>query len=395
LEGVKEVVRDHDPTGVVDNGLSEAGFLYLHTLFIQRGRLETTWTVLRKFGYGDDLSLRDEFLYPPLEVPQDCSIELSPAGYNFLIDLFQVHDKDKDGTLNDVELDQLFSTTPGNPWRTSNFPSTCVTNDVGSVTLQGFLAQWSMMTLLDHRLTLAYLGYLGFGTDTRPAVKVTKPRKHDRRKQKVQRNVFLCYVIGATGSGKTALVRSLVEKRFDGKYMPTSKPQSAVNSVEIGGAEKYLVMQEFPPTTDQEMLLDQTQLDACDLICYVYDSSDVNSFAYIANLRKRFELDNIPSVFVATKSDLDTVQQRDHQPDQYCRNLGLAVPISVSMKQGISAQLYNLLVGVAMDPSVALPGTRSGPPSQLVKYLTVGAAVSAVVLVVSLIGFRLLRRSRI
>jgi len=40
------------------------GFLFLHKLFIQRGRLETTWTVLRKFGYGDDLSLREDFLYP-------------------------------------------------------------------------------------------------------------------------------------------------------------------------------------------------------------------------------------------------------------------------------------------------------------------------------------------
>lgn len=45
-------------------GLTEIGFLYLHTLFIQRGRLETTWTVLRRFGYGDDLSLREDFLCP-------------------------------------------------------------------------------------------------------------------------------------------------------------------------------------------------------------------------------------------------------------------------------------------------------------------------------------------
>ncbi|RUP48323.1 hypothetical protein BC936DRAFT_144711 [Jimgerdemannia flammicorona] len=65
LEGVKEVVRDREPLGVNGIGLTEIGFLFLHTLFIQRGRLETTWTVLRKFGYGDDLSLREDFLLPP------------------------------------------------------------------------------------------------------------------------------------------------------------------------------------------------------------------------------------------------------------------------------------------------------------------------------------------
>lgn len=64
LEGIKDMVRQHSEGGVRDNGLTEEGFLYLHTIFIQRGRLETTWTVLREFGYGEDLRLTESFLYP-------------------------------------------------------------------------------------------------------------------------------------------------------------------------------------------------------------------------------------------------------------------------------------------------------------------------------------------
>jgi Ras family protein T1 len=45
-------------------GITELGFLYLHTIFIQQGRMETTWTVLRKFGYGEGLDLREDFLLP-------------------------------------------------------------------------------------------------------------------------------------------------------------------------------------------------------------------------------------------------------------------------------------------------------------------------------------------
>lgn len=41
-----------------------SGFLFLHTLFIQRGRHETTWTVLRTFGYDDDLELNQDYLFP-------------------------------------------------------------------------------------------------------------------------------------------------------------------------------------------------------------------------------------------------------------------------------------------------------------------------------------------
>ncbi len=36
------------PQGIVNNGLSLPGFLFLHALFIERGRLETTWAVLRR-----------------------------------------------------------------------------------------------------------------------------------------------------------------------------------------------------------------------------------------------------------------------------------------------------------------------------------------------------------
>lgn len=41
------------------------------------------------------------------------------------------------------ELDDLFSTSPGNPWgQGQKFPDPIVTDDDGSVSLQGWLAQW-------------------------------------------------------------------------------------------------------------------------------------------------------------------------------------------------------------------------------------------------------------
>lgn len=48
--------------GVNSEGLTLPGFLFLHALFIERGRLETTWAVLRKFGYSNDLLLDPEVL---------------------------------------------------------------------------------------------------------------------------------------------------------------------------------------------------------------------------------------------------------------------------------------------------------------------------------------------
>ncbi|CAO3597898.1 unnamed protein product [Absidia cylindrospora] len=395
LEGVKDVVREHDPAGVTEDGLTEAGFSYLHSLFIQKGRLETTWTVLRKFGYGDDLSLREDFLLPSFEVPPECSVELSPHGYNFLTELFQSFDKDKDGALNIYELNELFSTSPGNPWKHTAFPHTTITTETGSVTLQGWLAQWSMTTLSNHQTTLKYLAYLGFEGDTRTALKVTRPRKADRKKGKIQRGVFLCYVVGAPGAGKTSLMKAFTQKPFSEVYEPTMEPFNVVNSVEMKGVEKYLVMEEVGAKREVEILSSKKRLDACDLLCFVYDTSDVNSFGYLANLREKYKLDHVPVVYVATKCELDLVTQRyEVQPDVYCRQMKLAVPLNVSVKEHQMADLYHILTGVAMNPSIATPGSLKQKTEETWvprHYITL-SFVAGVVLLTSLAGYKLLKQ---
>ncbi|OCH84908.1 mitochondrial Rho 1 [Obba rivulosa] len=383
LEGIKAMVQEHAEGGVRDGGLTEAGFLYLHTIFIQRGRLETTWTVLRKFGYGEDLRLTEGFLYPKFDVPHECSVELSPLGYQFFTDIFETFDKDQDGALNAEELEDLFSTSPGNPWASQKFPDTTVADDTGAVTLQGWLAQWSMTTLLDHKTTLAYLAYLGYPDESRTsALHVTRPRKVDRRKGKVTRNVFLCYVCGAAGSGKTSLLRAFAGKPFSEKYEPTKKMNSVVNSVDIDGSEKYLVLQEFGSKYEAETLRNPKKTDLADVITYVHDSSDTNSFSYISNLRQQYSLDHIPTLFVATKSDLDLAQQRHEvQPDVYCRRLGLQVPVAVSVKTGQTADVFHAICGIAMNPNSAIPGGSDralSAAARLRMYVTVCTLVGGV-----------------
>lgn len=48
--------------GLNENGLTLKGFLFLHALFIEKARTETVWTVLRAFGYSDELLIEDRWL---------------------------------------------------------------------------------------------------------------------------------------------------------------------------------------------------------------------------------------------------------------------------------------------------------------------------------------------
>lgn len=375
LEGIKEMVQAHTAGGVRDGGLTEEGFLYLLTSFIQRGRQETTWTVLRKFGYGEDLKLTEDFLYPKFDVPHDCSVELSPQGVKFLTEVFNAFDKDSDGELNQTELDDLFSTSPGNPWANHKFPDTTVTSENGQISLQGWLAQWSMTTLLSHQTTLEYLAYLGYpDTPRTSALQITRPRKSDRRKGKLSRNVLLGYVCGAAGSGKTSLLRAFVGRKFSDTYEPTKRMNSVVRAVDLDGREVYLVLQEFGSRYEAEVLKSSKKTDMADVIIYVHDSSDTNSFSYISNLRQQYSLDHIPAVFVATKSDLDLAMQRHEvQPDVYCERLNLAVPFAVSVKAGETADLFRRICQTAIDPfnPNAFPGRADRVVSAAARFRSV------------------------
>lgn len=116
LEDVKSVIRKNIQNGVSRNGITLDGFVFLHKLFIERGRNETTWTVLRKFGYDDDLNLSQEYLFPALKVPSGCTTELSHKGQQFFSALFDRHDRDRDGALSPKEVEELFSTCPTPAW---------------------------------------------------------------------------------------------------------------------------------------------------------------------------------------------------------------------------------------------------------------------------------------
>ncbi|OTA56251.1 mitochondrial Rho GTPase [Hypoxylon sp. EC38] len=386
LDNIKLSIAKSVPGSNTKKGVDMRGFLQLNKIYAEKGRHETIWIILRKYHYTDNLSLEDSFIHPKFDVPEYASAELSPAGYRFFMDLFLLFDKDNDGGLNDQELDALFAPTPGLPhsWVESSFPSTTVHNEAGHITLQGWLAQWSMTTFLEPKTTLEYLAYLGFEPSNAKetlasALKVTKPRKRRGRPGRVERNVVLCYILGASGAGKSSLLDAFLNRPFDGLYNPTIKPRRAVNSVELqGGKQCYLILEELGEL-EPAILENKARLDSCDLICYAYDSSDPDSFSHIVDLRKRYpQLDNLPSIYTALKADKDkTTQRSELQPDQYTSSLMMSKPVHVSVTWNSIGELFVALAEAATNPSTAFPKSEEPPPDRTSLYLALGAMTCA------------------
>ncbi|XP_047509792.1 mitochondrial Rho GTPase isoform X1 [Pieris napi] len=343
LDEVKSVIAQNIAGGIENECITMKGFIFLHCLFIQRGRNETTWTVLRNFGYDESLELTQSYLYPNIKVPSGCTSELSYKGQQFLTQVFEKYDQDKDGMLNPTELKNVFSCCPRIPWH--NLRYTVPTNEKGYLTLQGWMCRWTLMTLLDLQNTSAYLAYLGYNfleNDTqKSAFHITREKKIDIAKKQSSRNVYQCHIIGPRGCGKTSICRSflgIAHKRIkphtnERGDAHSCDSNSCINTVQVYGQEKYLVLREIAITRVSDPL--QPHEVNCDVACLVYDLTASRSFEYIARIYiKYFAESHIPVLIVGTKGDSMVMRQEYIlQPEVFCSKYQLLPPQVFNIKE--------------------------------------------------------------
>ncbi|XP_023567210.1 mitochondrial Rho GTPase 2 isoform X1 [Octodon degus] len=395
LEDVKRVVCKNVPGGVQDDRLTLDGFLFLNTLFIQRGRHETTWAILRRFGYSDMLELTTDYLFPSLHVPPGCSTELNHHGYQFVQQVFEKHDQDCDGVLSLDELQNLFSVFPVAPWG-PELPHT-VRTDSGRLPLRGYLCQWTLVTYLDVQHCLEHLGYLGYPTlceqeSQAQAITVTREKRLDQEKGQTQRNVLMCKVVGAQGVGKSSFLQAFLGHSLgDTKPSTQGSPVYAIDTVQVNGQEKYLILCEV----GTDSLLDTSSDAACDVACLMFDGSDPTSFLYCASIYKRHYMDGqTPCLFVSSKADLPKgVSPPGLSPVEFCRRHRLPTPALFSCEGPDlpNTDIFTRLATMAAFPHLAHKELH--PTSFWLRrmLIAVGTAVAAVL---SFSLYRVLVKSR-
>uniref|UniRef100_A0A8C2CEK0 Mitochondrial Rho GTPase n=1 Tax=Cyprinus carpio TaxID=7962 RepID=A0A8C2CEK0_CYPCA len=369
LEDVKTVVWKNTSDGVQDNGLTLNGFLFLNTLFIQRGRHETTWTILRKFGYDDTLELTDDYLYPPLPVSVGCTTELNHLGHQFLQKLFDKYYEDKDSALSPAELKNLFSILPYMPWGPEVYSNVPLSDD-NYISQHGYFCQWMLSAYLDVHRCLEHLGYLGYPIlmereSQTSAITVTREKALDLEKRQTQRTVFLCKVIGPRGTGKTDFLQAFLQRSTEVRESLEGKTF----------LEEVDVETEFLKAADA----------ACDVACLMYDVSDPDSFNYCASIYKQHYMDSgIPCVVVGSKADLIEVKQHHGMsPSEFCYKHRLPSPLRFStLLTHTHTHIYSKLTWAAMYPH--LNGSDMSSTSFWLR-VTLGATIAA------MLGFALYR----
>ncbi|CDI97957.1 mitochondrial Rho GTPase 1 [Echinococcus multilocularis] len=367
LLDVKQLIRNSTPGGVTVSGVTLKGFLFLHMIFIRKGRHETTWAVLRQFGYDNHLRLSHDFLYPKLVVPSDCSTELSPAGIHFLHTIFTKYDLDGDECLSPTEVAELLATCPqGEGVRLSGSGSAgvsledfglCVeTNSKGWITRRGFMAHWALTALLEPSQALEYLAYLGFtyqtgaclppdadylplgSTTLSPGfdssvtnadvpqlnpcsclgnsadsllrgVMITSERRMDYIRGHTNRTVFYCRVYGSRKVGKTCLLQGLLGRGLRGRggnAVGGASGRTAPWTAATGlpVCGKLRTLLLHEVSAGHAEQMTAGEALSADVACLLYDVTDADSFRYVANIFLNFYRGTrVPCLFVAGKAD--------------------------------------------------------------------------------------------
>ncbi|XP_072761132.1 mitochondrial Rho GTPase isoform X3 [Anoplolepis gracilipes] len=365
LEDVKAVLSKNICDGICNGCVTMKGFMYLQCLFIQRGRNETTWAVLRKFGYDNELQMSKEYTHPSLKVPLGCTTELSHKGQEFLTLLFMQHDRDRDGALSPLELESLFSRCLVPPWG-DEYKYTVPTNEKGWITFQGYMCQWALLTLTNVRKTLEYMAYLGYNMyhneSQTSSIVVTREKKVDLAKKQSSRNVYTCHVIGPKSSGKTTLCRSFIDPKLE-KLNNETVPSNAhitVNTLHVYGQEKMVVLKDINVMNVQDALT-PAEIQ-CDAAALVYDASNPKSFEYIARIYIKYFADSkIPVLIIANKSDLSEVKQGYLlQPTAFCSKYKLMPPQPYSISRTVRREIFVKLATMAAFPHINQFGLMQG-----------------------------------
>lgn len=129
----------------------------------------------------------------------------------------------------------------------------------------------------------------------------------------------------------------------------------SVNSIQIYGQEKYLIIREVDIFTLTDKLAEPELM--CDVVCLTYDLSNPHSFEYIARIYlKHFYDCRLPIQVLGMKADQPIVMQEYFmQPEDFCAKYKLAKPLNFTVASSdgsVASDVYVKLATMAAYPTL-------------------------------------------
>jgi EF hand associated/Ras family len=274
---IKEVLKQECESAVTAQGVTQLGFFQLQKMMILRLKINVCWTLLRHFGYDNDLNLNIEFV---LKKFPNQSVELSQASLLFLTKIFEQYSKDN--LLSFESFMDVFSPAKSPPWNQNSLDPHAwseiyeIVPSTGEyLYLRCWLALWHMLTLQNYNNALKYLIYIGCEIPHQDIFLLTEEREI---LEVNYRRVVCGFVIGSKNSDRAWVINSFIGTRSNTKANQNIRWSCRmVKETSIPWECKYMVLVEFP---DKDLDFISKYLNICDVIIIVSDSNLDSGFIF-------------------------------------------------------------------------------------------------------------------
>lgn len=204
---IKECIKiSGNSTGLIDDEITLEGFVNLNKLSVKVGESQTTWSILRKFGYTDSLEL-DSWYFKSKKFqkidPTESVIELTDTAITLLTGIFnQFKNIEKSGKNNlpsftEKEWIEIFSTYAYNFNEDLSFEKifrTYKNNPDKCISLDDWIFVWKCFTRINYDEAFKLFLYIGFDIDFENFVKIIKKSEVNMFSKLEQKTIHVCFV---------------------------------------------------------------------------------------------------------------------------------------------------------------------------------------------------------
>ncbi|KAK8813369.1 hypothetical protein WA158_002961 [Blastocystis sp. Blastoise] len=417
LKAVKSSLRTRDTdclTGDQNDYITCRGFMELHKLLISKNKPETAWINLKTFDYNNEL------VYEPILSPNSSftrenlqeitrkserTIELSAASTKFLIALFKQYNKNPDKCLSPTEIASLFEPLPDRlpPWTHVNedvqlffspsFPQNTLSNDIGCVTLPGYLSMWSLYMHICPYECIYSIMQLGFGETFEDVAILTNTHAEDSYRYNLyKRSVTHSFIIGQSKDDMLCFLNDFISKPSNNRGDNSNSSVSTfINSVEADedlSTNKYihsLMMTCFSP---ESMSLFTNQLYQCDICCLMFDLTDPTSFQYIKDIIPTLP-PTLKIMLIANNKTLSMENSKRSalykEAEEYCRSLEIKPPVINHVKSPRKEKIFSIIYAMAHYPDVCIPYNEH--KRTVSKYIKFGFFTSITLIITGVVTY--------
>eukprot|EP01091_Cochliopodium_minus_P017819 TRINITY_DN7078_c0_g1_i1.p1 TRINITY_DN7078_c0_g1~~TRINITY_DN7078_c0_g1_i1.p1 ORF type:complete len:686 (-),score=234.71 TRINITY_DN7078_c0_g1_i1:69-2126(-) len=369
ITGIKNLLKKREREG--ETLLNENyfvtfdGFKYLVCRFIEKGKSEAAWRVLREFGYDDELNLSKSFLVPPFYEVERKKIsrkgksvvgQLSDNSTTFLKNLFEKYSVDNESqneneneNENEQRSEKLISLTqiqqifekfseekdenkvPFDVELIKNISTYDSNKKDHFLTLSAFLSLWHFLSSQNAYLAIQCLTYLGFSHSPQYL-----SLSFFEKSYKKDRNFFTCYLLGTSTASSKLL--SIIDGNISKEKQPRNRLITEVDS------ETYLYLKDFGENSD--IVKNSSEMEKCDMLCLMYDPESLSSIEWLEAKLQDTILPHLPEdlpllLVSATSSSSGLSNDIQSKALSLCRKMnGTSDPLNVNLHNMDSLQQF-------------------------------------------------------